>query len=97
MSCLYCSVRQSRSRCTGPGRHLKTILGKESLYSHCVLFLVSVPYILPSATASFKLRPPSTPLPIPEKGFSVVSTEEMTLIGRISDVVLSGHGPEFVV
>jgi hypothetical protein len=28
---------------------------------------------------------------------AVVSAEEMTLIRRISDVVRSGHGPEFVV
>jgi len=29
-------------------------------------------------------------------GYSVASTKQTTLIGRISDVVRSGHGPDFV-
>jgi len=43
------------------------IPGTESLNRLSVLLFVSAPYVLPSATASFKLRPPSTLLPTPER------------------------------
>ena len=50
----------------------QTIPGTESLNSHSVIFLVSTSYILPSATTSFKRRPPSTPLPTPERSFCCI-------------------------
>ena len=44
----------------------QTIPGTESLNSHRFLLFFSAPYVLPPVTASFKLRPPSTPLPTSE-------------------------------
>ena len=48
------------------------IPGMESLHSHSVLFFVSALYVLPSTTSSFKLRPPYTPLPKPERSFCCI-------------------------
>ena len=50
----------------------QTIPGTESLHSRSVLFFVSAPYVLLSATASFKLRPPSTPLRTPERSLCCI-------------------------
>ena len=69
--CLHCSVCYSRFHCTCPGRPIKTIPGSESLHICTILFLVSAPYVLPLATASFKLRPP-TPLPTPKDCFCFI-------------------------
>jgi len=49
-----------------------TIPGTESLHSRSVLFLVSTPFVLPSATVSFKLQPPSTPHLTPERSFCCI-------------------------
>ena len=50
----------------------QTIPGTESLHSRSVLFLVSAPFVLPSATVSFKLRPPSTAHLTPERSFCCI-------------------------
>ena len=50
----------------------QTIPGMESLHSHSVLLFVSALYVLLSTTASFKLRPPSTLLPTPERSFCCI-------------------------
>ena len=63
-----------------------------ALQPQCPIF-VSALYVLPSATACFKLRPRFTPHLTPERRGILLYPPK---IGRIADVVQSGRGSEFV-
>jgi hypothetical protein len=92
--CLHCSVSSSRSRCNGYGQPLKrslvwsrsTAAVSFSLPTRCKFFP------LLSLASSYSLLPHFGH----QKEISAASTKETTLIGRISDIVLSGCGSYLV-